>query len=171
MKATDIHERRRRVEHLWGMGVTIEEMVVQLGSSKSTITRDLDVIRAAIREKYTGQDAQMNVINEIITSLRSVIREYWVLYTKARHESTKTGALNGIARTLEKKISILQSMGIIRHDLGTITTKSITPEELTDTLATIGRTLPEDHRGAFFDAMRTAMDTDDEQGGDEDATK
>jgi len=150
---------------MWGMGVSEEKMAEKLEVKRATITRDKRFIRGRIKDQYSGTKAQGKVVEEMILTLQATLVQYWKLYANARLESTKTGALNGIARVITEKCKILQSMGVITNDLGTLTTKTITPDSLMELLAKVGGALPEDQRPAYFASIKKEMGDKDDDGG------
>lgn len=115
MKSSRQKIRRRCVRSLVVQGYTNQEIADELGVHRNTIARDLKKIEQDI-DDYFDDHLKDKVRNEIKKEFETLRDEYWELFKKTGKEGVKKDCLAGIRKTLEDKINLLQSIGVLSEE-------------------------------------------------------
>lgn len=153
------------MQRLWGRGYTGEEIAAKLDTTLTTVARDKAFISERIKKEYSPGKVLNVILAEMTVNFDQAVIEFWNIYRTADNSNAETGAMNGIIRAIKERANLLQSLGIATNDLGTLTTKTITPDSLMELLAKVGGALPEDQRPAYFASIKKEMGDKDDDGG------
>lgn len=113
-----IEHRRAKVAHLYGRCVTPAEIAEQLGVSRSTVSKDLNVIREEWRRQLASSVEER--LGDEIARLDAIEREAWEQWDRSKldAESVTTGD-SGECRTVKKQSGNPAYLDLIRKTIET----------------------------------------------------
>ena len=104
--------RQRKVAKLIAQGKYDEEIATELNVGRATITRDKRAIKKRIKT-FFKQDALEEILTELTLSHEQAQRELWKLYNNTKNENVLLGTQKQLIGLLNRKIDLLQKLGII----------------------------------------------------------
>ena len=119
MNPKEYEDRLRMVTRLFIRGISEEEIALAVGVDQSTVSRDLDEIRKRNQERFDAkleswQDAK-TLAAEVNQKYDELEREAWDAVSNSQGTS-KVAGLKEVREINEKRIQILQRLGLIYEE-------------------------------------------------------
>jgi tRNA A37 threonylcarbamoyladenosine dehydratase len=109
-----IHMRRLKVSRMTMMGIPRSIMSEKLKWSESTIQRDIDHNRNAVKkllEKYQKETAEF--IIDALDTFIAAKQEAWKMFEAQKNPSVKMGALKTVVDVQKSQVDVMIRLGII----------------------------------------------------------
>lgn len=109
-----VQVRRNKVKKLIARGITPHQIMKTLDISEPTYYKDLKAIRRTILTTINKEPIE-NILVDLFLTKDTINEKLWDLYLSSNNDNIKLGCLNNIDKSLLSKITILQSLGIVRE--------------------------------------------------------